>query len=67
MSKKNNNQKYIYEIRLPAKLMGRIKYFAGERNAELGMCIEEILKEGLEAFSPTEKNNAQQLYLDLRF
>ena len=66
MSKKNN-QKYIYEIRLSARLMGRIKYFAEERNAELNMCIEEMLKEGLEAFNLVEKNNAQQLYLDLRF
>ena len=67
MSKRNGNEKYFYEIRLPEKLMGRVKCFAEERNAELNLCIEEVLKEGLKVCEAVYENNAQQLYLDLRF
>lgn len=45
---KNNKDRYfIYEIKLPEKLMEQVKYFANQWNEELDLCIERTLRGGL--------------------
>lgn len=50
----NAEKTYLYEIKLPAKLMELVKYFANQWNEELDLCIQRTLKSGLIARQKTK-------------
>jgi len=50
----NAEKTYLYEIKLPAKLMEQVKYFANQWNEKLDLCIYRTLKSGLIARQETK-------------
>lgn len=43
----DKNRYFIYEVKLPEKLMEQVKYFAGLWNEDIDLCIGRVLKSGL--------------------
>lgn len=57
----DKNRCFIYEVKLPEKLMAKVKYFANQWNEELDLCIQRTLKSGLIARSETKMKLIDEL------
>ena len=57
-----NKQSYLDEIKLPAKLMQKVKYFANQWNEEFDLCVQRTLRSGLIARRETKMKLRDELY-----
>ncbi|MBI3591678.1 MAG: hypothetical protein HY094_09925 [Candidatus Melainabacteria bacterium] len=59
----NSEKTYLYEIKLSAKLMEQVEYFANQWNEELDLCVQRTLKSGLIARKETKERVRDELLL----